>query len=207
MKRLIVQSELMLRQNSTSAQDNKPLVLDGNRKQPRWRLTSNDAVPCGLSRQPTDPADWWFQRDRLPYHRYCCGKQPCPLCGENLQARPPRSLRPYSAQMLSFTRNSCKLGTVGVSSTTSYRGPRLASYTPTYCRGPVWTSGTVPSSFELEISTTATSSGTTVFLARCDKSLKKFRRKEGRRIQVQQYRRRQLVVVRDARIRTQVDGR
>ncbi|KER24938.1 hypothetical protein T265_07502 [Opisthorchis viverrini] len=89
MKRLIVQSQLMLRQNAISAQDNQPLVLDGNRKQPRWRSTSNDAVPCGLCGQPTDPADWWCQRDRLPYHRYCCGNEPCPLCGENLQARPP----------------------------------------------------------------------------------------------------------------------
>ncbi|KAG5453671.1 hypothetical protein CSKR_201801 [Clonorchis sinensis] len=86
MKHLIVQTHLMLRRNSATAQDIQPPVLKDNRPQPS---TPTDDVPCGLCGQPTDAADCWCPRDRLPYHRYCCANEPCPLCGEDLQVCPP----------------------------------------------------------------------------------------------------------------------
>ncbi|GAA49484.1 hypothetical protein CLF_103123 [Clonorchis sinensis] len=85
-KQMIVHGQILLRQGSNSATGGPPSVVEDTAPQPRWRSRDTDLGFCVPCDRPTTTSDRWCATDRVSYHTNCYDGEPCPLCGDALQA-------------------------------------------------------------------------------------------------------------------------
>ncbi|KAG5444739.1 hypothetical protein CSKR_113855 [Clonorchis sinensis] len=86
-KKLVVHGQIML-QGSNSATGGLPSVVGDTAPQPRWRSEDTDLGLRVFCDRPTTTSDHWCATDRVSYHVDCCYGEPCPICGDVLQACP-----------------------------------------------------------------------------------------------------------------------